>query len=796
MQTVPTAANILGDFSAPGTPTIYDPTTTCGAPANPGGPTPPACGPGANLYDRQPFAGNIIPNGTNVSGVPSRLDPTSTILAHDIYPLPNQPGLINNFVNNYSVGGDNDQVNARIDQNVSDKQHIFGRYTYWTIDDLPFYPLGHVPDPTQYKASDLTQQIVVADTYSFNPTTVGDLHVSWMRYDYNINQLTQGVDLTTYGWPAALNSIPYRMAPQPCISGFGGDPCYSGIIIDRNMDYDVAASLTKIRGKHTLKVGFELRKLDDSYLQTNDTTGNFYFDNGFTSQNPTNPAGSGYSFASYMLGNGSSGSADEDALTGSHEWYNAFYFEDTYQVTNRLTLNLGVRDDVPFGWVEKYNRINVLQPNAVNFLAQPTGLPLRGAAALVGSSAYPDQHEFTNRWDLIAPRFGFAYRATHNTVVRGGYGIFHLPADAVFQNAPFASPVNSYVTPWLSTVNGGLTPYLPFSNPFPSGIIYPLQHNPAALQQYLAGTNVVAVLPSNSYGYMMQWNFSVEHELAPGTMLEVAYSASRGVHLPEGEENYPLPDNYLSMGNALLNQVPNPFVGLITTGPPCATDGSRRATSAPNPQYTGYGNTGSAIGDSNYQGMHVKFQKRFQSAGNVLVSYTWSKWMTNTETNTSWEESDLGLTTGGVQDFYNRRADWAPSSNDVPHNLVVSYSLGLPIGQGKQPPGRAPRGPSTSWSQGGASTESIRCRAASPWSLRTQPTTATPLTMARSGRTWLRAARLTPPDRPPPGSTNGSTPTASPNPRPSVLAMPRANYPTRVAAESTTPISRSSKIHV
>jgi len=684
VQTVPTAANIQGDFSAPGTPTIYDPTTTCGAPANPGGPTPPACGPGVALYTRQPFAGNIIPNGTNIPGVASRLDPTSIILAKDIYPLPNLAGLTNNFVNNYSIGGDNDQVNARIDENLSDKQRIFGRYTYWTIDDLPFYPLGHVPDPTQYHASDLTQQIVLADTYSFNPTTVGDLHVSWMRYDYNINQLTQGVDLTTYGWPASLNSIPYRMAPQPCISGFGGDPCYSGIIIDRNMDYDVAGSLTKIKGKHTLKFGFEFRKLDDSYLQTNDTTGNFYFDNGFTSQNPTSPAGTGYSFASYMLGNGSSGSANEDALTGSHEWYDAFYAQDTFQVTNRLTLDVGVRWDLPFGWVEKYNRINVLQPNAVNYLAQLTGLPLKGDAALVGSTLYPDGHEFTNRFNLFAPRLGFAYRAGHRTVLRGAYGIFHLPEDAVFQNAPFASPVNSYTTPWLSTVNGGLTPYLPLSNPFPSGIIYPLQHNPSALQQYLAGTYVSAVLPSNSYGYMQQWNASVEHELAPGTMIEIAYSASRGVHLPEGEEPYPLPDQYLSMGNALLNQVTNPFAGLITSGPLAQPTVVAEQLLLPNPQYTGFGNTGSAIGDSNYQGMLIKFQKHFQSAGTILASYTWSKWMTNTETNTSWEESNLGLTTGGVQDYYNRRADWAVSSNDVPHNLVVSYSLGLPIGQGKR----------------------------------------------------------------------------------------------------------------
>jgi hypothetical protein len=105
------------------------------------------------------------------------------------------------------------------------------------------------------------------------------------------------------------------------------------------------------------------------------------------------------------------------------------------------------------------------------------------------------------------------------------------------------------------------------------------------------------------------------------------------------------------MGNALLNQVTNPFAGLITSGPLAQPTVVAEQLLLPNPQYNGFGNTGSAIGDSNYQGMLVKFQKRFQSAGNILVSYTWSKWMTNTETNTSWEESNLGLTTGGVQDY-------------------------------------------------------------------------------------------------------------------------------------------------
>jgi len=143
-----------------------------------------------------------------------------------------------------------------------------------------------------------------------------------------------------------------------------------------------------------------------------------------------------------------------------------------------------------------------------------------------------------------------------------------------------------------------------------------------------------------------------------------------------------LPDQDLALGSQLLKSVSNPFSGLITTpGALSSATIPYEQLLRPYPQYLGYENIGESNGDTNYQAMLVKFQKRFQSAGNILVSYTWSKWMTNVETATFWNEPSSA---GVQQDFYNLRADWAPSSNDVPHNLVVSYSLGLPFGQGKK----------------------------------------------------------------------------------------------------------------
>jgi hypothetical protein len=219
--------------------------------------------------------------------------------------LPNQPGLYGNFITNYVDGGDNDQINGRIDQNVSDRQHIFGRYTHWSIYQIPYHGLGNVKDDsTGFVLHSLSQQFVLGDTYAINPSTVLDVRASYMRYGWFDESDTTGIDATTLGFPAYMNSLPRRMSPQPCINGFSGWGCWGSFYIGANQDFSFSGNLTKIRGKHTLKVGTEIRKMDDSYAQNNYSSGAFFFDNGMTSQNPLNPGGTGFSYASFMLGYG------------------------------------------------------------------------------------------------------------------------------------------------------------------------------------------------------------------------------------------------------------------------------------------------------------------------------------------------------------------------------------------------------------------------------------------------------------------------------------------------------------
>ena len=186
---------------------------------------------------------------------------------------------------------------VHIDQNISDKQHLSARYTYWGDLNLPIDPFKVGVCKDRCTETFNTNSFVLSDVYSLTPTTILDMRVSYQRFAYNRTPSTLGYDLTQLGWPASLNSqAAFRVLPVPCITGF--DPanvfCSQGtgsVIVDRNDNYRVAGSLTKITGPHTLKFGGEFMRMTFNYAQTNTPTGLFNFDQGFTSSNPLNAVG-------------------------------------------------------------------------------------------------------------------------------------------------------------------------------------------------------------------------------------------------------------------------------------------------------------------------------------------------------------------------------------------------------------------------------------------------------------------------------------------------------------------------
>jgi hypothetical protein len=677
--TVPTVAERSGDFSnfrdASGNVIpIYDPATT-------------RIDPTSGQYVRD----QISCNGKLNVICPAKIDPTASVLT-SLWGLPNRPGAqytsVNNWAGNASQGGDTNQFTIRGDQNISDKQRIFGRYTRSLWDNLaidPFhtnaYPL-QIGTPENYTI----QQGVIGDSYSFSPTIIGDFALSYLREAYTRTPGSLGYDLSKLGpaWALLNNQVTFRTLPVLAVSGitdFSSQETGS-VIVDHSDDWTFRPNLSIIRGSHTIKFGADLWVSRYNYAQTNVPSGDFNFNQNFTASGPFSGVG-GSGFASFMLGDAASGSALEVNEVATQVIYRAFYAEDNIRVNRKLTLNLGLRYDQEGPFSERFNRISTFLPAAESPLASPTGLPVNGAFALVNTPQRPGRNGYNMNLLQFAPRFGFGYQLTPKTVIRGGYGLFWLPPLSAGSENPSGDPVNSFSTPMVSSIDGGITPYSRLSNPFPNGIVQPPGRDPN-FQSLLLGEGVSTFLANNPFtGYVQQWNLDVQQELPGGVFLDLAYAGSRGVHLPFIGQLNQLNPQYMPMRQALFNQVKNPFYGLIPSISALDTPTvPAEQLLLPFSQYNGVSITQNEF-DSRYNSMQLKVQKRFGDGQQVLVSYTVSKLITNTDSLTGWLEAG-GTTEWAIQNNYNLKAEESVATFDTPQRMVASYVLELPIGQGKK----------------------------------------------------------------------------------------------------------------
>lgn len=682
VYSVPTDAMRAGDFSgvrnsAGALVPIYDPLTTCGRLGN------APCAKDANgndIVSRTQFPGNTIPL--------TRIDPAAKVL-ENFWARANGPGNaftnVNNYTANASVGGNNDQYNARIDHSFSEKQRAFLRYTYWTNLNLPIDPYTTKTCVDRCTETFNTNQGVIGDTYSFSPTLIGDFRLSYMRFSYDRTALTAGYDLTQLGWPAPLNNqVIFRVVPQAQVTGYNGVFSTSGTgstIIARNDIYSIAPSLTKIWGRHTLKFGVEFRRLTHNYYQQNNPSGNFTFDALMTSVNPFAAAGTGNGFASFLLGYGTGGGVTNNALVAGQMIYRAYYAGDQFMLTPRLTLNYGVRLEQLGPWSERYDRMMVLLPTASNDLAGLTGLNFKGRFGLVNSPDNPSRNN-TRLGNLWSPRLGIAWRLNNRTVVRSGYGIFWLGNDIAFGFAPNNDLVNAYTTPFLGTTDGSLTPADTLRNPFPSGLIPPPGRS-SNVQQLFWGQGITAPVYNEPHAYAQQWNFDVQRELPGGMALSLAYAGSKGTHLPGPSQQLDqLPPEFMALGAKLQQQVPNPFYGYVKLGALAQPTIAYGQLIRPYPQYNGFAMQSPPNRNSIYHSGQIKLEKRFVRGGTILGSYTWSKLISDTDTLTGWLEPGGGA--GGVQNNYNIRAERSLALYDTPHRAVVSYIVDLPFGRGQR----------------------------------------------------------------------------------------------------------------
>ena len=691
LATVPLPEMYSGDFSnyrnaSNAIIPIYDPLTQCGTGSN------NPCTPGQTIQ-RQVFPENKIPA--------SRINPVSAkIFSFPLMAAPNQPGqqYTHNF--NYSAlatqGGDNDQVNTRVDYNSSEKLRLFGRYSRWNSHSLPFAPFGngiYANDPYSPEFF-TTTQVLAGATYTLNSSVVLDIRASYVRFPYGRAESYEGINLNqTFGFPKymdeqlpIIHSGPTTSIPSIGISGY---TTASGLhILSTENDYLLTPNLSWIHGKHTFKFGADWRLMQNTYYQTFDG-GTFTFNNLITSQNALSSGASGNGLASALLGYGASGSVSAFARPYESLRYQGYYVQDTWQATNKLTITAGIRWEIPGVWTERYNRIASFNPNEINPALKGitvNGQPVRGALDFVLSDQHPEKGARTEHYGLFAPRLGIAYRLNDKTVIRTGGGIYYLPSNLQFSEAPWAMPLGSIGTPWLATLDGGVTPYYPISDPFPNGFIPApgnLPHDQA--QTVLIGGGLTNIpLRSVPYPYQGQWNLSVQRQFWGGIAVEAAYAGSSGVHLPRGTyELNALPTNYLSMGTALNSLVPNPFYGLVKTGTLSQPTVQQGQLLRPFPQYTGVASGGGYVGHSTYHALQMKVEKRFPAGGTFLGAYTFSKLLSNVQSLTGWLDSGLGASPG-PQDPNNMRAEKALAGFDSRQRLAVSYTVDLPFGKGQK----------------------------------------------------------------------------------------------------------------
>jgi len=696
---VPTPAELGGDFSnyrdANGNVIpIYDPlTSSCGQLNQP-------C-PAGQDPTRQQFPGNIIPQ--------NRMDPVAQYFAANnrVFASPNTTSLPYplNFITNISVGGNNDQVNFRTDWNVSEKQRMFARYTRWGFSALPQDPFQNKTylfdlDPQSF----VTDSFVWGDTYTFNPTTVFDVRISYLRFKYFQGPPSSitGLDMTQFGFPSYMNAIApqFRTFPAFAFPDYltGGTQVISSV----NNNYVISPSLTKIVRRHALHLGAELRRQDANYYQIASPAGDYFFDTTFTQRDPFAPNGTGSSIADFLLGAASPGGGFTPSailtanITASTMHYQGYYIQDDLRVNNKLTVNAGLRWEIPGVWLERHNLLSDFDPTMTSPLAAPTGLPLKGGFVLADSPGHPDRGLKAEKFNLFAPRVGLAYRLDQNTVLRASFGMFHSPADAVFQESPFQNAVNLYNNQMVTSQDGGVTPSSVLSNPYPGGLVFPPGRN-ANFQTVLLGQSFTSVSGAGGSAaiadwhpaYYLDWNLTLQHQFPLGINVEAAYAASRGVHLPINSDNgvniNQLPDQYLGLGNQLLQNVANPFFGLVSSGPLSTETIQYGQLLRPFPQYQNVVEAAAYIGKSNYHALQMKVQRRFHGGGTVLASYTFSKLLTDTETSTDWLEGSIfGSLQQIYQNFNNMKGEKALGLFDTRQSLTVSYVYQLPFGRGQR----------------------------------------------------------------------------------------------------------------
>jgi len=666
--TVPTAKMRSGDFSellSQGI-TIYDPQSAQTV--------------GARVV-RTPFQGNIIP--------PERINPVAAkVLGY--YPMPNETpnaSLQDNFVYENPRTDTFNSQSFRVDHSISTKQRLFVRYTrndrreargaeLGTVNSIP--PRGNF----LYRKND---GVTVDHTYAQTSSTLWDIRVGWQRFqEPNVKQHENIFD------PASLGFAPNVLAL------FGGARYFPQFNFDTINDigdnlssntehtiYSFQPSYTRLWGRHSVHAGYDVRLYHEFGSNPARQAGEYNVTNSgaFTRQQDNTAAQNFQDVASFLLGYPTGGSIEINGTRLNDTWYQAAFVQDDWKLSDRLTLNLGLRYDYEAPTTDSENRnVRGFDPNALLSITSAAEAAYAARPDLIAASAWKARGGVLFASDSnpgfwkadrnnLQPRAGFAYKLNDKTVLRGGTGTYVVP----FIISGTNQMGYSQSTPFTATQDRGLTFQSTLSNPYPLGVLQPVGNSLGPNTFLGQSLNRFAPLDLAS-AQLWRYQVTVQRELPAQWLLEAGYVGSHGYDLTTNIELNNVPAQYLSANHErdqavidyLGTQVPNPFSGLLPTGPNGANV-ARSQLLRPYPQFNTNVPTNGSDGTSQYDSAQFKLERRFTKGYSIIATYTLSHY------------TDRVFKLNPTDAAYEKRL----ARDDVPHRVTGSILYELPFGSGK-----------------------------------------------------------------------------------------------------------------
>lgn len=616
--TVPLTRERNGQFSQ----AIYDPASTRQE---------------GTVFVRDLFPGNTIPV--------SRMDPIGRAIATR-YPDPNLPGTARNWVNAPLQATRMNNGTFRGDVRLTDKDTLFARFSFdaGTFSRLPVLPVG---------AQTGVDREVPARSLGLGYTRiVSNSIVNELRFAYNyvglVQDATMPKDEILKGTLAAgvESSIPTFAANGYATIGdqppnFGNVP-----VTKRSKVWNISDNISIVRGAHTLRAGFDFQYLDVPTFAALQGRGSFGFTGVFT-QNPSSRPGTGSSIADLLLGvpNNITIGTPSDANERARNSY--YYLQDDWTVSQRLTLNFGVRYELTAPFYDANNRL-------ANLVLEPGSQ--YGQYVIAGvTSGLPRALQTLDK-NNIAPRFGFAWRAPGQWMVRGGFGIFFAQDEGfgvsqrMTNNPPFVGFGGYNI----------ISDQLRISSTIPLSSSLPARPTPVDPGNYtLPKTNTAQIRSwpgRNTIPYVEQWNLTLQRSLGKNLVWELNYVGNHGVKLYGAYEgNQPLPGP-----------------GAVNSRRPLATVSTSGSVLSVAPWVT-----------SSYHGLSTRLERRFARGVSFLGVYTFGRALDMQSNIDLCDGCTNSAGSGNVINSYNRRLNYGLSDQHTAHRFVLSGLLELPFGKGK-----------------------------------------------------------------------------------------------------------------